>query len=187
MGELGSSQADLCKYTCRSFDCDIYTHPGGRLWQDQQKTGEFEKEGNIYDPNAVTANLVAQYLPIEGSEQEKLEIVSDTAKRCEFSGVLVPESTSKPCVYSSAYDSSIVAFLISHRLRSEGNGSLARIGSINHGSSTYYATTPFSNHYVVWPLWRISFLLPTSSPAAHILYTYPPKVNILTQIPVAIF
>jgi hypothetical protein len=49
-----------------------------------KKTGAFEKEDNIYNAKA-TAGLVAQYPPIEEYEQEKLEIVSATAKRCEFS------------------------------------------------------------------------------------------------------
>jgi hypothetical protein len=48
-----------------------------------KKTGVFEKEDNIYNAKS-TAGLVAQYLPIEEFEQEKLAIVSDTAKRREL-------------------------------------------------------------------------------------------------------
>ena len=90
-----------------------------------KKTGDFEKEDNIYSAKA-TADLVSQYPPIEASKQDKIEIVSETAKRREFSaGVDLWVYLQILVLFFG--DSFIEASLISHVLRFMGNGSSARI------------------------------------------------------------
>ncbi|KAF8203544.1 hypothetical protein K438DRAFT_1580723 [Mycena galopus ATCC 62051] len=48
------------------------------------ETGEFEKDGNIYE-DASTAVLAASHPPETAVPDEKMIIVSDTAQNCEFS------------------------------------------------------------------------------------------------------